>query len=857
MLKFSPLSDVSWSVRAIGDESRTPDAVQGKAFAATVPGCVHTDLVQAGVIPDPYHDRNEREMDWIGWTDWRYACTFEHEQGLAADERLDLVCDGLDTLAMVVLNGEVVGRVDNMHRRWRFDLREAIRVGRNTLEITFASPMKHIVAKREDHPRLPAVGSGSNPQWPHHMIRKMACNFGWDWGPALVTSGIWRSIGLERWTVARIADVRPVVVSADQHRAELAVHIDTQAAGGEVGQGVTVLMRLNGPDGEPVLSQCGPLGETQSLEIDRPELWWPRGYGQQPLYELRVELLDDAGGVLDTSTRKIGLKTVELVTTPDTEAFKGLGQGETFHLRVNGQRVYCKGANWIPDDCFPHRVDAARYRHRIELAAGASMNMLRIWGGGIYEDDTFYDVCDEMGVMVWQDFCCACACYPETPDFWASIEAEARDNIARLASHASLTLWNGCNENIWGTYCWGPEWVALREQDEIGWGAGYYLDLFPRLVGELTPETPYWPGSPYSGDIDRDPNANEYGNRHIWDVWNGAGDYRNYLAHYPRFASEFGFHGPPTWPTLIDAVPEDQRTWLSDSMIHHNKQEDGQQLALDRLRDSFRVPEDFEGQWFLASLNQARALTLGCEWFRALSPWNGGSLYWQFNDCWPVSSWSALDGEGRPKLLWYATRQFFRPRLVTVMPTAPVPIGDEPEALAVYLHNDHEQVWNTTVEVRRMTLGGDVLEQVSIEVRLNGRATHRIDLPKFEMGSPGEVLVADAGGERGMWFYGRDYDIPYPEPELDLRIKPIEGGHSLHVTARTLVRDLCFFPEKLNPSATVNRQLITLLPGESTRLLVTGLDDAQLRSLNQAPYRQCVNDFCPSLQSAELAKAVS
>ncbi|WP_432799811.1 glycosyl hydrolase 2 galactose-binding domain-containing protein [Poriferisphaera sp. WC338] len=850
-MKRQYLNQFEWVVKAIGDQSKVPSNIKGMEIPASVPGCVHTDLLTARLIDDPYYDRNELNLKWIGWTNWSYTCRFTIDDDLAIDEYATLVCEGLDTLAELKLNGQVIGEANNMHRRWRFDLRKALKTGDNELEIIFSSPMKHITSLAPEFKILPFTGSGSNPQLPHNLIRKMGCNFGWDWGPALVTSGIWRKIYIERWTCGRIGDMRPEVVRADSECGEVILRVDTVI--NERTDNCRIHYALKN-DKDIVVAEGNDLvGSEQHITIENPQLWWPIGYGKQSLYKLEVWLVDNNRNVLDRKSRRLGIKTSKLITELDPEEIEGLGKGESYFFKINGQRVYCKGANWIPDDCFPHRVDRKHYEEKIQLALDSNMNMLRVWGGGTYEDEAFYDVCDERGVMVWQDFCFACACYPETEPFWGSVEAEARDNIARLCSHASLTVWNGCNENIWGMFDWGEEWTSLREQNEVGWGGGYYLNLLPKCVEQLDPGHPYWAGSPFSGNMQRTPNANEFGNRHIWDVWNGEGGYRNYMASFPRFASEFGFHGPATWPTIQASVPEQEHEWFSESMIHHNKQTDGQRFAIERIAESFKVPDSFEDQWFLASLNQARALELGCEWLRALSPWNGGSLYWQFNDCWPVASWAAVDGPGRRKYLWYATRRFYRPKLLTIKPTNPIEMGANPTDLSVYLHNDSAEVWKGTVEVRCLNINGEEVGKFSSIVNVESRGQCKFPLTGISTLEGVDLIVASIDNERGYWFCSMDFDLEYPQPQLTIDVEHLGNKcHLLHIKAESLVRDLCFFADRLEADAIVSDQMITMLPGDIQTLHVDGLSDNNANNLKDPAFYNCANHYGKCYQNEKV-----
>ncbi len=822
-----------WTVQQlpIGGQPRIP---------ATVPGCVHTDLLADGRLPDPFLALNELEVRWVAESDWRYTSRFDSTKA-REDEQVELVCDGLDTAACIRLNGRELAKVCNMHTQHRFDIRPHLLEGPNTIEIDFEAPFRLMDRLVAEHGELPHEGAGSNPPHAHNAIRKMACSFGWDWGPVLPSVGIWRPIAVERWTAVRLGRVRPLVTHCSREQADLVIHPDliraTQTA-------VTVSVELHDPAGRLVESTSRTVepddNDPLSIRIQHPQRWWPAGHGDQPLYTVNTTLLVD-GTECDRQSARVGLRSVELVDEPDTSPTEH-GSGRTLHFRVNGKRIFCKGANWIPDDPFPSRITPQRYRDRVLQAKRANMNMLRVWGGGIYEDHAFYDACDELGIMVWQDFLCACSAYHEHEPYRTWFEQEARDNVARLAAHPSLVLWCGNNECLEAVPHWGP-FQMLRDDPSIPWGLHYYFTLFPKVVSELDPTRPYWPGSPHTpGAIDQ-PRIEHSGDVHIWDVWNGAGDAKRYLMHAPRFASEFGFHGPPAWPTLKRAIPADQRRFDSPAMVHHNKHAGGQPLANTRMADYFEPPADFDDWLYLAQVVQARSLAMGCEWFRALSPWCSGALYWQLNDLWPVSSWAAIDGDGRPKPLWFATRRFFRPRLLTIRPARPMTTQDDFGPMAAYLHNDHDETWtgNLTVDERDMT--GTVKSQVldrSVSVPPGGCL--RLNLPEPARGNPG-MLVATLGPDRAFWFPQPDKQLLYPLPKLDFHLERNGEHHELHVKAHSLVRDLCFFPDRLHDEATVSDQLITLLPGDEATLWIKSPRPIELRELTSAPVMQSANRF--------------
>ncbi|MGY0003630.1 glycoside hydrolase family 2 protein [Micromonospora sp. I033] len=804
-----------WTLRAVPGP-QVPPEVAGAAVPATVPGCVHTDLLAAGLIPDPYLDDNEYRLGWIGRTDWVYETTFDWRPG--AEERVDLVCAGLDTVATVTLNGTEVGRTENQHRGYRFAAGPLLRPGANTLTVRFDSPYRYAEAHRDrlvDRPN-------AYPE-PFHFIRKTACNFGWDWGPTVVTAGIWQEIGLHAWSTARLATVRPLVtVEGDTGRVEL--HVEVERAADDP---LTVRATVAGAAVEVTI----PAGERRAvatLTVRDPALWWPVGYGDQPLHDLDVTLRAADGRPLDGWSRRIGFRSVHLDTAPDAH-------GSAFTLHVNGVPVFVKGVNWIPDDAFPNRVTRARLAERFAQAVGANVNLLRVWGGGRYESADFYELADELGLLVQQDFLFACAAYPEEEPFRTEVEAEAREQVTRLAGHPSLVLWTGNNENIWGWHDW--DW-----QDALAgrtWGRGYYLDLLPAIVAELDPTRPYWPGSPWSGSEDVHPNDPAHGTTHIWDVWN-TDDYTKYREYVPRFVAEFGYQAPPAYATLRRALSDAPLAHDSPGMAHHQKAIDGD-LKLQRGLDAhLPAPADFDDWHYLTQLNQARAIQLGVEHFRSHRPVCMGTIVWQLNDCWPVTSWSAVDGDGRRKPLWYALRRAYADRLLTVQP--------RDGGLALVAVNETGEAWHAAATVTRLTLTGEPRAKTSVDLDVPAYSSVVLALPA-ELARPDEVrrelLVAEAGetAERALWFFATDREVEWPAAELDATVEPAGDAQRVRVTARTVLRDLTLFPDRLHPSAEVDQALVTLLPGESATFTVhadAALDPA---ALTRRPVLRCVNDL--------------
>ncbi|MGY1581377.1 glycoside hydrolase family 2 protein [Streptomyces sp. MN13] len=795
MLEATPL-DEGWILRH-----------EGASLPAAVPGCVHTDLLAAGVIPDPFLGRNETEVAWVARREWTYERTIDAENAdNAADdadrsphEQIDLVFDGLDTVAEIRLDGRLLGRVRNMHRSHRFDVTGL--TGR--LTVRFGSAYAEAEAVRGRLGERPGAYAE-----PYQYLRKMACSFGWDWGPTLVTAGIWRPVRLEHWSTARIARVRPLV-SVEDGTGVVELRLDVERT--RVEAGLTVEARV----GEVVArSELDGSRGVVRLRVPGPELWWPRGYGTQPLYDVEVTLLHGADR-LDVWRRRIGFRTVELDTSADAH-------GSGFTLVVNGERLFARGVNWIPDDVFPSRITRDRYRTRLTQAADAGVDLVRVWGGGIYESEDFYDACDELGLLVWQDFPFACAAYPEEQPLRGEVEAEARENVVRLMPHPSLVLWNGNNENLWGFRDW--DWERRLAGDS--WGEGYYLGLLPRIVAELDPTRPYTAGSPWSGSWRHHPNDPAHGTHHSWEVWNRE-DYAGYRLSVPRFVAEFGWQAPPAYATLRRALPGEELAAGSPGMLAHQKADDGDGKLRRGLERHFGFPEgDFDRWHYLTQVNQARAIAAGIEHWRSHWPVCAGTVVWQLNDCWPVTSWAAIDGDGREKPLYHELRRLYADRLLTVR-------EERAGGLAVAVVNQSGETWPGTLTLRRMSVEGDVLGAAQVAFTAGRRTVEAVPVPG-ELVPEGakEFLVAEADGVRAWRFCAPDREIPCPRPEFEVALVP--GG--IEVTARTLVRDLLLQADRLDPAARADRGLVTLLPGERVTIGVEGWENADAAAARAALY---------------------
>ncbi len=769
------------------------------SLPAQVPGCVHTDLLGAGLVPDPYLDENELSLNWIGHQRWHYRTSFDWAPG--GHDQHELVFEGLDTVATVLLNGTEIARTYNQHRTYRVPVGPVLRPGSNDLEVVFDSAWDYARARRDEHGDLPNAYPA-----PFNFVRKMACNFGWDWGPTLVTAGIWKPVTLQSWSTARLSRVRPVVTVNDAGgQVEVLVDLDRATDGAVTVSAAIddVRMQIEVPAGESTVSM--------TLDVPDVALWWPHDMGSQPLYQLRVELRDSAEGLLDEVGHRIGFRTITVDTSDDAT-------GSAFTFVVNGRPIFVRGANWIPDDCFPTRITRDRLRSRIEQATDANLNLLRVWGGGLYESDDFYQLCDERGVLVWQDFLFACAAYPEEEPLRSEVIAEARDNVARLMPHPSLAIWNGCNENIWGYQDW--DWKELI--GDRTWGMGYYTDLLPKIVAEIDPGRFYYPGSPYSGTPDIYPNADDHGLRHIWDVWNDT-DYSAYSSHVPRFVAEFGYQAPPSTATLRRSISERPLTPESPGMMHHQKAIDGNLKLRRGAAAHLPTTSDFDDWLYLMYVQQAEAIRFGIEHFRSYRGRCMGTVVWQLNDCWPVTSWAAVDGDGRKKLLWYALRDACAPHLLTIQP--------RDGALQVFGVNDGTASWRGDLTIQRIRFDGTVLAAHSTRMVVPTLACGSVSLPAA-VSTPddpaAELLVARTGsGAVALHFFVVDKDLRLTDPDLHVEVLDDLADAEpdvaeIVVTATSLARHVAFMADRLSTAAVSEDALITLLPGQSHIFRVSG-----------------------------------
>jgi len=665
-----------------------------EAVPARVPGDTYSALLAAGKIPDPYEGVNELAVQWVGREDWAYERSFQVDEDFLREKEAFLTCDSLDTMADVFLNGKKVGSSDNMFTRLRFDARPHLVPGRNHIRILLSSAEK-TAEKRARRLPYPVPHTQSPVQSPHrNLVRKVQCHAGWDWGPCLMVAGIYGGISLAAFSDVRI----DYVMTSQKHaKGKCTLVVTAECTAARAGQYEMQVSLGKGKTSRTVHLASGVNTPQIELTINNLRLWWPNGYGSQPLYDLDVRLGSDS------VSKRIGLRSLELVTKEDR-------QGLSMAFRVNGVDIFCKGANWIPHDALPQRESRERLDHLLSSARTANMNMLRVWGGGKYESDDFYSLCDEKGLLVWHDMMFSCALYPANREFLSSVEGEIRHQVKRLRDHPCIALWCGNNEDV-GALTWFPESRQNRDRyivdyDRLNEGT------IGRVVDECDPTRTFWPSSPSAGRGDYSDNwhNDKRGDMHFWSVWHEGKPFSAFLDVTPRFCSEFGFQSFPSLNAIHTYAAQADLNATSPVMEHHQRHPRGNSIITEMFTRYFRVPQGFEDFVYLSQVQQALAIRTAVEHWRRLRPTCMGTLYWQLNDNWPVCSWSSIDYTGTWKLLHYAARRFYAPVLLSGRLAA--------DRLDVWITNDTLEEATPAATVRAFDFDGRLIHTEKLDARV-------------------------------------------------------------------------------------------------------------------------------------------
>lgn len=755
-------------------------------YPATVPGVVHTDLIDNKIIDDPFYRLNERAVQWVDKEDWIYETTFDVEAEQLNKSNVRLYFKGLDTYADVYLNGEKIVEANNMFREWKLSVKDKLKANGNKLRIYFHSPIKMDIPKWDG---LPFHYEATNDQSENGGIfnkkvsvfaRKAGYHYGWDWGPRLVTSGIWRPILLEAWDDLRIENVFIYQKNVSSKRADIVHHVEVLADRNIQDAQICVKDNLTGEIyGTTTVNLTKGLNKvTVNFSIIKPILWWSNGLGEAHLYEFKTEVnLNNKNK--DCSITSTGIRSLEVVRKKDKE-------GKSFYLQLNGVPVFSKGANYIPSDNFLPRVSKAKYEKTILDAVNANMNTLRVWGGGIYEDDYFYELCDKYGILVWQDFMFACSLYPSEGELLENIRQEAIDNIRRLRNHPSIALWCGNNECLEAWFGWGWKENYVRQNPEyarIIWKQ--YEDLFhkllPEVLAECDPGAFYTPSSPFSRYDGV--SESDKGDSHYWAVWHAKKPISEYNVVRSRFFSEYGFQSFPEFESVkrYAPCPEDWSITSEVMMDHQRGGEFANQLIEDYLLNEYRKPKDFESFLYMNLVLQGDAIKTAIEAHRRDMPHCMGTLFWQHNDCWPVASWSSRDYYGRWKAQHYFAKKAFRDVLVS-----PSINGDN---LDVYIVSDKLKETSATLKLEVYNMDGTVINSVQRSVTIpanKSRVAMSYVLDSFVKSQPKNQLfitatLIDRRGETYVnnYFLMKQKDMLYPKANISYDFRTITDGYEL------------------------------------------------------------------------------
>ncbi|MGO8837407.1 MAG: beta-mannosidase [Limisphaerales bacterium] len=797
---------------------------------ARVPGCVHTDLMRNGLIPDPFFGTNEQELQWIGEQDWIYQTTFDLPEDFLKQTNVELVFRGLDTYAAVTLNGSSILTANNMFREWRIPCKPLLQEKGNALVVRFRNVFAETLPKYQSAPyRLHAFGTNDQADVKLAMYsRKAQFHYGWDWGPRLITCGIWRPVLIEAWSGLRIksvfvqqqkvsaagADIISVleVLSDAPQRARISVKMDS--------------IQLNAEE-HPL--QQGLNRITVKGHLDKPALWWTNGLGGQPLYHYLAQV--EAAGVkaVDDYSARIGVRSLEIVRDRDAS-------GTSLYVRLNGVPVFMKGANYVPLDNFQNRVTRDRYEYILRSAVEAHMNMLRIWGGGIYEEDIFYDLCDQHGLLIWHDMQFACATYPVDEAFRQNVRQEIIENITRLRNHASIALYCGNNEN---EVCWHLAWKKLcspeiKARHEQGIRTLYH-ETVGQAVRETDPTRYYHPTSPNAGFADIPYGE---GDIHYWGVWHGKEPFEKYPDNIGRFVSEYGFQSYPELSTVKKFAGPKDRELHSPVMLAHQRcmaderkdKEYGNRLIQTYMDQWYRKPKDFEAYLYVSQVMQADGVRLGMEAHRRAMPCCMGSLYWQINDCWPVASWSSIDYFGRWKALHYSARRTFAPVVIS-------PVMKENET-QFYIVSDRLDPLDAVLEIVVLDFGGKEVSRRTqpVAVAANTSGLH-LTLTREQLTRGQDeaqlVIVSRLKEEKGiiaedLRCFCLPKDLKLSPPQITPGITKSKDGYSIELSCRSFARNVMLACG--DDEGFFSDNYFDLLPGE-TKLVNyrTSLDEETMK----------------------------
>lgn len=779
----------NWEFKKVTDSNWNP---------ATVPGNVHSDLLENNLIKNPFIGNNEHDLHWISETDWEYKTTFSVNKKTLQKQNIELNFEGLDTYASIFLNDSLILKTDNAFREFKVDVKPLLKT-ENTLRILLENTTTYEEQAKEK------LGY-SLPEGNRIFTRKAQFQYGWDWGPKLNTSGIWRPIKLMAWNDYRIEDVYIKQVNLNDSVANLKLDITDSNL-----DGLTYQILVN--------DTLVPFEQSDlTFQIKDPKRWWPHNLGEPYLYDIKI-VVKKGNKILDSISFKKGLRTIELVTEKDSV-------GESFYFKVNDIPVYAKGANYIPQNSMQNKVTDAHYEKLLDDAVNANMNMLRVWGGGIYENDIFYDLCDEKGILVWQDFMFACAMYPGDKDYLQNVQQEAIDNVKRLRNHASIALWCGNNENSEGWHRWGWQDGRSESEKEDIWRN--YLKVFdsilPNTVANLT-DSDYWESSPKYGR--GNPKYEFEGDAHDWWIWHDGYPFEHLEERVPRFMSEFGMQSFPSYEVINYINQSDSIEITSEGFKNHQKHVRGFQLIDEYMQRDFPVPTNPEDYVYMSQVLQAYGITKGLEAQRRAKPYNMGTLFWQLNDCWPSISWSSIDFFGKWKALHYKAKKSFENVLVTTKL--------EDNVLKTFVINDNLEAVTDTLHLKLIDFSGKELWSFSKEVTALENSSELIhELHLEDIDKRNAVLVSSFNNTTSTYYLAKPKDLKLQQAEINQEITKTSSGFKIKLSSSTLQKDVFLFTKV---KGHFSDNFFDLLPNETVEIEfkteAATLNDLKIKTLNQ------------------------
>ena len=734
---------------------------------ATVPGNVFTDLLETKTIPDPFILSNEKDVQWVSEKDWTYRTTFELSDEIPSQDHIELHFGGLDTYTKITLNDSILGRTNNAFRKWKYDIKDLLSDS-NNLTIDFKN-FNEIESEKEE----------KNPyQLPGGLrvyTRKAQFQYGWDWGPVLNTMGIWKPVKLISWTDAFLRDVyirqdslttnfafltTEFTIESDiEEKSELKVQVD--------GQTITSEVQL----------KKGTHSYSLPVAINDPKLWWTHNLGEPHQYDFKVQL-KIGNKIKEQKSIKKGIRTIELITEKD-------GIGESFYFKLNGTPVYMKGTNYIPMHSFQNRITSEKYQKLLSDVVDANMNMLRVWGGGIYETDEFYELCDEKGILIWQDFMFACAMYPGDGEFLANVRIEAVEQVKRLRNHASIALWCGNNENSEGWHRWG--WQANRTEQEKKDIWNDYLAIFDTILPNVVKThstTDYWESSPKYGR--GNPKYKTEGDAHDWWIWHDAYPFEHLEENVPRFMSEFGFQSFPSYPVIQYLNQKDSIDLHTEAIRSHQKHSRGFRLINEYMKRDYTIPDNDEDYAYVSQLLQAKGMIMGIEAQRRSRPHNMGTLYWQLNDVWPAISWSSIDYFGNWKAFHYKAKKAFDNVLISTKETK--------YSYDTYIVNDSLSDIQGTLKLKIIDFKGNEIWSNSKEIKLAAISSQKVySIPTVDIYKAGYAYIIEFKNRKSFYYFDKPKKLKLPEGNIEQRIEKVKDGFTIHLKSNVLQKDVFLY----------------------------------------------------------------